>query len=78
MPSQSPGIGDGRHPNIDQRAVVNPAVLLFAATPDRFTEIAHVPALEGKTWNHPVIVRDELLVRNDHEMAAYKLSRENR
>jgi outer membrane protein assembly factor BamB len=51
---------------------------LVKATPDRFTEIAHVPALEGKTWNHPVIVRDVLLVRNDHEMAAYKLSPESR
>ncbi|HYT75325.1 MAG TPA: PQQ-binding-like beta-propeller repeat protein [Vicinamibacterales bacterium] len=51
---------------------------LVKATPDQFTEVAHVPALEGKTWNHPVIVRDVLLMRNDHEMAAYKLSLEPR
>jgi outer membrane protein assembly factor BamB len=48
---------------------------LVKATPDQFTEVTRFPALEGKTWNHPVLVRDILLVRNDHEMAAFRLSR---
>jgi outer membrane protein assembly factor BamB len=46
---------------------------LVSATPDRFTEIARFPALEGKTWNHPVLVRDLLLVRNGEEMVAFRL-----
>jgi outer membrane protein assembly factor BamB len=49
---------------------------LVKATTEQFTEVARFPeALEGKTWNHPVVVRDVLLVRNDHEMAAFRLSR---
>jgi hypothetical protein len=46
---------------------------LVSATPDGFKEVARAPALEGKTWNHPVLVRDTILVRNDHEMAAFRL-----
>ncbi|HEY0723767.1 MAG TPA: PQQ-binding-like beta-propeller repeat protein [Pyrinomonadaceae bacterium] len=51
---------------------------LAKATPDQFTELAHIPALEGKTWNHPVLVGDVLLVRNDHEMVAYRLATEGK
>ena len=46
---------------------------LVSATPDKYTEVAKMPILEGKTWNHPVIVRDILLVRNGEQMKAFKL-----
>jgi hypothetical protein len=48
-------------------------VALVAAAVDRFTEIARFKAIDGKTWNHPVLVDDVLLVRNGEEMAAFRL-----
>jgi outer membrane protein assembly factor BamB len=45
---------------------------LVQASPDGFHEIARLEALDGKTWNHPVLVGDLLLIRNDREMAAFR------
>ena len=47
---------------------------LVKANPDKFTELAKIPAIDGKTWNHPVLVNDFLLVRNAKEMVAYRLN----
>jgi outer membrane protein assembly factor BamB len=49
-------------------------LVLVEAAPDQFTEVARFPAIEGKTWTHPVLVGDVLLVRNAQEMAAFRLS----
>jgi outer membrane protein assembly factor BamB len=46
---------------------------LLSATPDRFTEIAKRPGIDGKTWNHPAVAGEILFVRNGEEMAAFRL-----
>jgi hypothetical protein len=48
-------------------------VALVSAKPDQFSELAKFSALEGKTWNHPVVVGDLLLARNSEQMAAFRL-----
>jgi outer membrane protein assembly factor BamB len=47
---------------------------LVSATPDKFTELAKFPVFDAKTWNHPVLIGDLLLVRNGEEMAAFRLA----
>jgi outer membrane protein assembly factor BamB len=49
-------------------------VHLVRADPKAFVEVASFKALEGKTWNQPVVVGDKLYVRNSQEAAGFQLS----
>ena len=46
---------------------------LVRATSERYDEVANSPAIDGKTWNHPIITGGRLIVRNLREMAAFDL-----
>jgi outer membrane protein assembly factor BamB len=48
-------------------------VVLVEATPEGTREIGKFQAIEGKTWNHAVLNRGLLLVRNGQEAACYDL-----
>ena len=46
---------------------------LVRASTERFEELARIPALDGKTWNHPIVVDGVVYLRNAEEAAAYRL-----
>ena len=54
-------------------AAENGEVILLAANPLRQEELGRFPALDGKTWTHPVIAQQRLYIRNAEEMACYEL-----
>jgi outer membrane protein assembly factor BamB len=47
--------------------------VLVRPDPERHVELASFAVLEGKTWNHPVVVGNRLYVRNSQEAACYEL-----
>ena len=51
---------------------------LVEAKPETYKEIGRFKALEGKTWNHPVVAHGKLFVRNGEEAACYQLTEEGR
>ncbi|MEO1087226.1 MAG: PQQ-binding-like beta-propeller repeat protein, partial [Acidobacteriota bacterium] len=48
-------------------------VALVRADPAGYEEVGKVPAIDGKTWNHPTLSDGVLYVRNGEEMAALRL-----
>jgi len=48
-------------------------LVLVRATTDGFDEIARMEVLNGKTWNHPIVVDGVIYLRNSEEAAAFRL-----
>jgi outer membrane protein assembly factor BamB len=46
---------------------------LVRANPSKFEELARHKVLEGKTWNHPVLVKNRLYVRNAEKAACFEV-----
>jgi outer membrane protein assembly factor BamB len=62
-------------PDADQLLVTSEdgELVLLRATPDTHEELARYQVLEGRTWNHPVLVGNRLYVRNGEEAACYEM-----
>ena len=48
-------------------------LVVLSATPEEKNELFRMNALDGRTWNHPVVVGDRLYVRNSSQAVCYKL-----
>ena len=48
-------------------------IILLSADPGGHQELTRFQAIEGRTWNHPVLVGDRLYIRNSQEAACYKM-----
>lgn len=47
---------------------------LIQVLSDRHVEIARIPAIKGKTWNHPALAGGKLFIRNAIQMACFDLN----
>jgi outer membrane protein assembly factor BamB len=48
-------------------------LVIVAADPDQHHELGRFQAIDGKTWNHPVIAHGRLYIRNAKELACFEL-----
>lgn len=49
-------------------------VAFVSATPEKHIELNRFEAIEGKSWNHPVVWNGRLFVRNEKEAACFALN----
>jgi hypothetical protein len=48
-------------------------LVLLEANPKAHVELAKLPALQGKTWNHPIVVGQRMFLRNSEEAVCLEL-----
>ena len=68
--------GHGQTMRLGDRLLIqaeNGDLAWVATEPEAFRELARLPALDGKTWNHPALAMPYLIVRNDRLAQAYRL-----
>ncbi|MGE0759636.1 MAG: PQQ-binding-like beta-propeller repeat protein [Pirellulaceae bacterium] len=49
-------------------------VILLDAVPEERREVARFAAIDGKTWNHPVVAHGKLFVRNGEQIACFDVA----
>jgi outer membrane protein assembly factor BamB len=66
-------------PDADQLLVCSETgeLVLVRASSEKFEELAKIPAIEGKTWNHPIVLGSRVYVRNSQEAACYDFGSES-
>ena len=62
-------------PDADQLLILTETgeVVVVRTNPKSLEELARIKVLNGKTWNHPVLVENRLYVRNGEEAACLEL-----
>jgi outer membrane protein assembly factor BamB len=50
------------------------AIVLLNANSEKHEEVARIQAVNGKTWNHPVMVGNRLYVRNGEEAVCFEMA----
>ena len=62
-------------PDQDQLLVISEdgELVLLRTTPDKLVELTRHQVLEGRTWNHPVVVNNRLYVRNGEQATCFEL-----
>ena len=50
-------------------------IILVSVTPEGQEEVGRFAAIEGKTWNSPVLVDGRVFLRNGEEMASFELEK---
>ena len=53
-------------------------LVLLSANPKKHVELTKFRVLEGRTWNHPVLVGNRLFVRNAEEAACFEMPLDDR
>ena len=76
---KAPGYGNGQMVLLEEQGLLfvvteKGEIALVEANPAAHKEIARTKAIEGKTWNHPVLAHGKLYVRNGEQMAAFDLA----
>ena len=49
-------------------------LVLVRANPKQLEEVARIPMIESKTWNHPIVVGNRVYARNSQEAACFEFA----